>query len=87
MDILAKIGFELIRVPTRNDRAIRLWEQDQDWLLTHLGEKAAAEQDRFKSKFWLTALDHYRLFGIDDLEQAKLTALPSSLSNSGAFSR
>ncbi len=85
VDILAKIGFELIRVPTRNDRAIRLWEQDQDWLLTHLGEKAAAEQDRFKSKFWLTALDHYRLFGIDDLEQARTYGAPQFVEQFGSF--
>jgi type I restriction enzyme, R subunit len=38
VDILAKIGFQLPIVPTRGDRANRLWDQDQVWLLDRLGE-------------------------------------------------
>lgn len=85
VDILAKVGFELVRVPTRDDRATRLWEDDQEWLLDHLGEKALAENDRFKSRFWLTALDHYRLFGIDDLEQARTYGAPQFVEQFGSF--
>lgn len=85
VDILAKVGFELVRVPTRDDRAVRLWDEDQDWLLTQLGEQAMAEDDRFKSKFWLTAMDHYRLFGIDDLEQARTYGAPQFVEQFGSF--
>ena len=31
VDILAKIGFQLPRVPNRADRANRLWDEDQIW--------------------------------------------------------
>lgn len=85
VDILAKVGFELVRVPTRDDRATRLWEDDQEWLLDHLNEKVLAENDRFKSRFWLTALDHYRLFGIDDLEQARTYGAPQFVEQFGSF--
>jgi hypothetical protein len=40
VDILAKIGFQLPRVPNRADRANRLWDHDQIWLLDQVGEKA-----------------------------------------------
>lgn len=85
VDILAKIGFELPRVPTRNDRANRLWDDDEDWLLGHLGEKTLPQEDRFKSRFWMTALDHYRLFGIDDLEQARTYGAPQFVEQFGSF--
>jgi type I restriction enzyme R subunit len=85
VDILAKVGFQLVRVPTREDRVVRLWDEDQDWLLTHLSEKAVAEPDRFKSRFWTTALDHYRLFGIDDLEQARTYSAPQFVEQFGSF--
>jgi len=85
VDILAKIGFDLVRVPTRDDRATRLWVEDQDWLLEHLGESTLPEDNRFKSKFWLTALDHYRLFGVDDLEQARTYGAPQFSEQFGSF--
>jgi len=85
VDILAKIGFDLVKIPTRDDRATRLWVGDQDWLLTHLGEKVLSEEDRFKTGFWLTALDHYRLFGIDDLEQARTYGAPQFVEQFGSF--
>jgi type I restriction enzyme R subunit len=85
VDILAKIGFDLVRVPTRNDRATRLWDMDQNWLLEHLKEKALPEEDRFKSRLWGTALDHYRLFGIDDLEQARTYGAPQFVEQFGSF--
>jgi type I restriction enzyme R subunit len=85
VDILAKIGFQLPRVPNRADRANRLWDQDQIWLLDQLGERDLPEADRFKLRVWQTALDHYRLFGIDDLEQARTYGTPQFAEQFGSF--
>ncbi len=85
VDILAKIGFQLPRVPSRADRANRLWDQDQVWLLDHLGERDLPEEKRFKTHVWQTALDHYRLFGIDDLEIARTYSAPQFSEQFGSF--
>lgn len=85
VDILAKIGFQLPRVPTRADRTNRLWDEDQIWLLDQVGEKDLDEERRFKTHFWHTALDHYRLFGIDDLEQARTYGAPQFAEQFGSF--
>lgn len=85
VDVLAKIGFQLPRVPNRADRANRLWDEDQIWLLAHLGESALPENQRFKTRLWQTALDHYRLFGIDDLEQARTYSAPQFSEQFGSF--
>jgi type I restriction enzyme R subunit len=85
VDILAKIGFQLPRVPNRADRANRLWDEDQIWLLNHLGEAALPDAQRFKTQLWQTALDHYRLFGIDDLEQARTYGAPQFAEQFGSF--
>jgi type I restriction enzyme R subunit len=85
VDILAKIGFQLPRVPNRADRANRLWDQDQIWLLDQLGERDLPDADRFKLRIWQTALDHYRLFGIDDLEQARTYGTPQFAEQFGSF--
>jgi type I restriction enzyme, R subunit len=85
VDILAKIGFQLPRVPSRADRANRLWDKEETWLLDHLGEAALPESDRFKTHVWQTALDHYRLFGIDDLEQARTYSAPQFSEQFGSF--
>jgi len=86
VDVLAKIGFQLPRVPNRADRADRLWDQDQIWLLDHLGEQDLPEEQRFKTHVWQTALDHYRLFGIDDLEAARTYSAPQFAEQFGSFS-
>lgn len=85
VDILAKIGFELPRVPNRVDRVNRLWDEDHTWLLDQLNESTLAESERFKSHIWQTALDHYRLFGIDDLEQARTYSAPQFAEQFGSF--
>ena len=85
VDILAKIGFNLVRVPSRDDRATRLLIDDELWLLEQLGEKAISPEDRIKLQFWDTALDHYRLFGIDDLEQARTYGAPQFVEQFGSF--
>lgn len=41
--------------------------------------------DSFKLKFWQTALDHYALFGIDDLEQARTYGAPQFVDQFGSF--
>ena len=41
--------------------------------------------DAFKLQFWRTALDHYDLFGIDDLEQARTYSAPQFLDQFGSF--
>lgn len=85
VDVLAKIGFQLPRVPNRADRANRLWDEDQIWLLNQMGEAARPESQRFKTHLWQTALDHYRLFGIDDLEQARTYGAPQFAEQFGSF--
>lgn len=85
VDILAKIGFQLARVPNRVDRANRLWDEDKTWLLDHLDEPNLSENQHFKSLVWQTALDHYRLFGIDDLEQARTYSAPQFTEQFGSF--
>lgn len=85
VDILAKIGFELPRIPNRIDRVHRLWDDDQTWLMRHLGEDNIPEEQRFKTRVWQTALDHYRLFGIDDLEQARTYGTPQFSEQFGSF--
>lgn len=109
VDILAKIGFQLTRVPTRPQRVDRFWDAEEAWLFSQLNtassksaeiisfpipaplSKVAETQspyqvsDSFKTKFWQTALDHYALFGIDDLEQARTYGAPQFVEQFGSF--
>ncbi|MGB5984539.1 MAG: type I restriction-modification enzyme R subunit C-terminal domain-containing protein, partial [Desulfobacterales bacterium] len=109
VDILAKIGFEMARVPTRPQRVDRFWQAEEAWLRSNLGivspqeaqvipfptpeplpmvaETPAVYQsaDSLKAKFWQTALDHYALFGIDDLEQARTYGAPQFVEQFGSF--
>ena len=109
VDILAKIGFELIRVPTRPQRVERFWLDEEQWLLSILGiqkqngaqvipfpngeplsmvaepQAAYVSSDNYKIRFWQTALDHYSMFGIDDLEQARTYGAPQFVEQFGSF--
>jgi type I restriction enzyme R subunit len=109
VDILAKVGFQLIRVPTRHQRVERFWEDEDEWLQALLSGAAGSPRDviRFpgrqqlavaaeereaygtqpspKLSFWQTALDHYALFGIDDLEQARTYGAPQFAALFGSF--
>lgn len=110
VDILAKIAFDLARVPTRHQRVARFWEQDENWFATQLANppaagkiitlpekaveaalKAAAAignytaKDTFKRDFWQVALDHYAVFGIDDLEKAQTYSAPQFSEQFGSF--
>jgi type I restriction enzyme R subunit len=40
---------------------------------------------RFKRDFWQIALDHYSLFGIDDLESARTYGAPQFVDRFGSF--
>ena len=111
VDILAKVAFDLVRVPTRNQRVERFWDEDTPWLETELvgppepgkilpfpgpaeleAMPLAAEDlteyrsvARFKRDFWQIALDHYSLFGIDDLESARTYGAPQFVDRFGSF--
>jgi type I restriction enzyme R subunit len=111
VDILAKVGFELPRVPTRPQRVDRFWGfefgwfQDQMGIMIPSGEpsiihfpepedgKVAAAAtgqpygNRVRHRFWQTALDHYALYGIDDLERGKTYAAPQFAEQFGSFHR
>lgn len=54
-------------------------------LTAELGEDQYSTVDRWKIDFWRTALDHYSLFGIDDLEQARTYAAPQFVDQCGSF--
>jgi len=86
VDILSKVGFDLPRVPGRHDRVVRFWDHDEGWLLHHVGERQKPEPVRLKTHFWQTGLDHYALFGIDDLEKGSTYSAPQFVEQFGSFS-
>lgn len=106
VDILAKIGFKLVRVPTRRHRVDRFWDEDSSWFNDQILQEETAEiipfpaqdkflmaaesqapygADSFKRQFWRVSLDHYALFGIDDLEQARTYGAPQFVEQFGSF--
>ena len=86
VDILAKVGFDLPLVPARHDRVVRFWDQDGGWLLNSVGEHNVDQANRVKAKFWETSLDHYALFGIEDLEKGSTYSAPQFVEQFGSFS-
>ncbi len=50
-----------------------------------LAAEGAEDTDAWKIDFWRTALDHYSLFGIDDLEQARTYSAPQFVDQFGSF--
>lgn len=86
VDILAKVGFDLLRVPERRDRVARIWSQDEEWMRNQLIQQASAENGELKLNFWQTCLDHYTLYGIDDLEHGQTYSAPQFVSRFGNFS-
>ena len=103
VDILAKVGFQLPKVPNRRQRVDRFWNDDVPWFQKQIGggivafspprrvsmaaESSAGLGDRVldKTAFWQTSLDHYALFGIDDLEQARTYSAPQFVEQFGSF--
>ena len=81
VDILGKVGFSLPTIPMRHDRVTRFWDREEPWLRTALG---AGEQD-LKLQFWETALDHYALYSIDDLERGETYSAPQFVQRFGTF--
>ena len=86
VDILAKVGFELVRIPSRHDRVVRFWDDDENWLLSQVGEHDVPDDRRLKTHFWQTGLDHYSLYGIDDLESGSTYSAPQFVEQFGSFS-
>jgi type I restriction enzyme R subunit len=82
VDILSKVGFDLVRVPLRTDRVVRFWNAEQPWLVQLVGNQAP-----LKVQFWETALDHYALYGVDDLEQGQTYGAPQFVERFGSFSQ
>lgn len=82
VDILSKVGFDLVRVPMRTDRVVRFWDIEQPWLAQMVGN-----QTPVKLQFWETCLDHYSLYGIDDLEQGQTYSAPQFVERFGNFSQ
>jgi type I restriction enzyme R subunit len=106
VDILAKVGFKLVRVPTRRHRVDRFWDEEDSWFDDQILQQKKAEiitfpvqdkflmaaesqapygADSFKRQFWRVSLDHYALFGIDDLEQARTYGAPQFVEQFGSF--
>ena len=54
--------------------------------MNRVGEQATEEDDRVKTQFWQTSLDHYGLYGIDDLEQGATYSAPQFTTQFGSFS-
>jgi type I restriction enzyme R subunit len=86
VDILAKVGFDLARVPMRRDRVVRIWSHDDKWMREQLAAQATATNGELKIKFWETCLDHYTLYGIDDLERGQTYSAPQFVERFGNFS-
>ena len=80
VDVLARVGFDLGRVPTRPERVARFWDQEEKWLGQQLGTV------QIKHDFWREALAHYEVHGIDDLEQGKTYTAPHFVDQFGSFS-
>lgn len=106
VDILAKIGFKLVRVPMRRHRVDRFWDEEDSWFHAQILQEKQAEiipfpsreellmaaepqvpygSDSFKRQFWQVSLDHYALFGIDDLERARTYGAPQFVEQFGSF--
>jgi type I restriction enzyme R subunit len=85
VDILAKIGFQLPRVPTALIGPTGCGMKTRSGCLTRSAKRICPKNDASKPRFWQTALDHYRLFGIDDLEQARTYGAPQFAEQFGSF--
>lgn len=85
VDVLSKVGFGVPRVPMRRDRVDRLLTQDDAWLLELLAEKDISPDQWVRMPFWQASFDHYALFGIDDLEDARTYSGPLFVERFGSF--
>ena len=83
VDILGKVGFSLPSIPMRHDRVTRFWDRNDPWLRSIIG----SSDEEVKMGFWETALDHYALYSIDDLERGETYSAPQFVQRFGSFSR
>ncbi len=83
VDILGKIGFDLPIIPMRHDRVTHFWDRNDAWLRGLVGN----DGQTVKVEFWETALDHYALYGIDDLEKGETYAAPQFVQRFGNFTK
>jgi type I restriction enzyme R subunit len=81
VDILGKVGFNLPTIPMRHDRVTRFWDHNDGWLQSVVGPA----DEEVKLRFWETALDHYALYSIDDLERGETYSAPQFVSRLGSF--
>lgn len=81
VDILGKVGFDLPQIPMRHDRVTHFWDHNEPWLRGLVG----SEEEENKLRFWETALDHYALYSIDDLEQGQTYNAPQFVQRFGSF--
>jgi type I restriction enzyme, R subunit len=85
VDVLGKVAFDHTRVPTRRDRVTRFWSHEDPWLLGQLGETASPPSALVRHPFWEACLDHYALFGVDDLERGETYSAPQFVERFGSF--
>jgi len=90
VDVLAKVVFGLEDVPTRKDRVINFWKKEGSWIRTRLGLQHDSNEDdgqpgSWKLAFWRVALDHFSLYGIDQLEHGRTYQLPQFVGQFGSF--
>lgn len=68
VDVLAKVGFDLSRVPTRDERVVRFWDEERRWFADRIEDQDPPTDASFRARFWDVCMEHYARFGIDDLE-------------------
>jgi len=83
VDILGKVGFNLGNVPMRHNRVTHFWDRNEPWLRSLVG----SSDEETKLNFWETALDHYALYSVDDLERGETYNAPQFVQRFGTFSR
>ncbi|MEQ1825721.1 MAG: hypothetical protein ABL921_07230 [Pirellula sp.] len=79
-----------IRSKKDDELVFHLSPAASDFAIGNLDVALAAEPEKqtgekWKIDFWRTALDHYSLFGIDDLEQARTYSAPQFVDEFGRF--
>jgi len=85
VDILGKVAFDHSRVPTRRHRVDRFWDDDETWLLQQIQEATLDPEELLRRPFWEACLDHYALYGIDDLERGQTYSAPQFVERFGSF--
>lgn len=85
VDVLAKVGFDLPRVPTRSDRVMRFWDEERDWFAREIEDRDPALDPSFRARFWDVCMEHYTRFCIDDLEEGRTYKAPHFNLRFGSF--